>query len=208
MMRLVGRIAGTLVAILVGVPVLVIGAADLGLEPRHWSGTRLSGVDLSATSGQECPPRSVSMRGTKYASADLEAMGVGIMRERLDPVVEGWVDPCHDRYQIVVVRLDHSTLAALSRYGDAVAVRLNPFMGRGAPTAAFGEAPVNQSAGLDRILPFWLSHEDPVGTWFTLLTGFPWYLGGGLAAVAAWWVFAVRRSRRGGRAAPHTTIEI
>ena len=46
--RLVGRIVTTLLAILAGVPVLVIVAANLGLDPRHWSGTRLSGVELSS----------------------------------------------------------------------------------------------------------------------------------------------------------------
>ena len=40
------------------------------------------------------------------------------------------------------------------------------------------------------------SRADPVGTWFTLLTGFPWYLGTVLAVVALWSVLQARRSRR------------
>src|SRR5689334_14490787 len=44
--KLARRIALTLVAVAVVVPVVVLGAALAGLEPTHWSGTRLSGVDV------------------------------------------------------------------------------------------------------------------------------------------------------------------
>jgi hypothetical protein len=44
---------------------------------------------------------------------------------------------------------------------------------------------VKGAAGPYRVLPYWLSHKGPVGTWFTLLTGFPLYLGSVLAILVA-----------------------
>src|SRR5262245_25760656 len=39
------RIVLTLVAVAIGVPVVVLGASLAGLEPTHWSGARLSGLE-------------------------------------------------------------------------------------------------------------------------------------------------------------------
>jgi hypothetical protein len=207
-LRLVVRIATTLLAILVGVPVLVIAAADLHLDPRHWSGTRLSGVNLSAITFQECPPSAYSVPGRTRSQADMDAardaVEAGITRDNLEAVFQGGLDPCHDRYEVQVYYLDHRTLTALSRYGDAVAVRLNPYVSGHAVLDAAGPTPgegaVIGTAVPYRVLPYWLSHQDPVGTWFTLLTGFPLYLASVLAILAAWWALAIRRHLRRRRA--------
>jgi hypothetical protein len=197
--RLVVRIAITLLAIAIGLPIVVIGAADLGLDPMHWSGARLSGVALSPISRQKCPPGSASVQGRKYGEADLQAVSDRVIGDHLDPIFMGWVDPCHDRYEVTVCRLDHTSLAAISRYGDAVAVRLDSYC------PLFTDL----VAGPDTYTPpGWWTRADPVGTWFTLVTGFPLYLGGVLAVLAAWWALALRRYRRRRTAKISTTVDI
>jgi len=197
-LRLAARIATTLVVILLWVPVLVIAAAHAGRDPRHWSGTRLSYVRLGAydasCSGFISDPKA------KHTQADLDAVSGRVLGEHLDSVHMTGPDPCHDRLEVMVPSLDHATLFALSKYGDALAVRLDPYwsccdeLQAAVPTSTKADA--NVAAGSYRILPFWLSHEDPVGTWFTLLTGFPLYLGSVVGALAAWWALAVVRYRR------------
>ena len=47
--------------------------------------------------------------------------------------------------------------------------------------------------------PSWWSRADPPGTWFTLATGFPWYLAGAVAVAALFWLLPVllRRAANG-----------
>ena len=55
-----------------------------------------------------------------------------------------------------------------------MAVRLDPTSGHAvldAASATSEKAPPNDAAGPYRVLAYWLTIEDPVGTWFTLLTG-------------------------------------
>jgi hypothetical protein len=195
---LIIRIAVTLLVIIVGVPVLVIGAAKIGLDPRHWSGARLSAAALTPLSRQECPPRSAPLVGPR-TEPDLEAVVDRIIADRRTPMAEGWIEPCHDRYLVVVRGLDHSTLARLSRYGDAVAVKLDPF----APVASTGVETIGPDpASVDRDLTAWPRDPGPLSTWFTLVTGFPLYLGGVIVALGGWWVLAIRRHRRKRRPEP------
>jgi hypothetical protein len=156
-------------------------------------------VALLPLSGQKCPPGSASVAGRTYSEADLQAVSDRVIADRIGPIFMGWVDPCHDRYEVTASRLDHTTLAAISRYGDAVAVRLDSY----SPLATIGVA------GPDTYTPpSWWTRADPVGTWFTLVTGFPLYLGGVLAVLAAWWALAIRRHRRRGVAKIGTTVEM
>jgi hypothetical protein len=251
--KLAGRIAATLVAVALGVPMLVIAAARLGLDPAHWSGTRLSYVYLTGRSPiPELPPESArALLGVAdmqefedIASADdlapsywdpdsgrvmlgaatdrgvllrenlarSNANGVPyqvVRRKRSWSDLNGlqkaatndsdvWtaagagVDAPHNRVELDVRRLDHSTLSKLSRYDGAVAVRLNSFAGF-ASNQPPGQAVPNY--------PGRWATADPVGTWYTLLTGFPLYLGSVLAALVVWWAVAVVRHRRRRRTA-------
>jgi hypothetical protein len=234
------RIALTLLAILVVVPLFVIGASLAGLEPTHWSGARLSGVELLPTHHRTVAapePANVLLSGARdqdetdagdlapsywdpdavlvvlgavtdagaqrrealgrssgtayrvqrrrHSSRELTETMDGVIPDPSGAAVMSSTDARGDRVELTVTRLDHSVLARIGGHGGAVAARLSPLQ----PLAYLDGPPPNP--------PSQWSRADPVGTWFTLLTGFPWYLGTVLAVVAVGWV--VVRARRPGR---------
>jgi hypothetical protein len=241
----------------IGVPVLVIMAANLGLEPTHWFGTSLSHVELTGgtTIGPIAPEPAKVLLGSaelqengnsrdlapsywdpdtgrvmlgavtdegvrlreslgrsntsgapyqvvrlKHSTFDLRALQDFVVEHGGDywTVVSAGVDAQHNRVELTVRRLDHSTLAAMGRYHGEAAVRLTPFALFAANVAARTDADAVPGASplADPVALPTLRYADPVGTWFTLLTGFPLYLGGVLAVLAAWWVVAIRRHLR------------
>jgi hypothetical protein len=144
--HLVARIATTLIVILFGVPMLVLGVTRVGLEPRHWSGTRLSGVDLSGRV-PGCPNgRFTSMSGTDY-----EGLYKQLSRQPIEAFSFGMEDPCQARFELTMRWLDHSTFAELSPYDDRVEVRLAPSSRPVGPLDAAepysGDVVLNQAAG-------------------------------------------------------------
>jgi hypothetical protein len=227
-------------AVVVAVPLFVIGASLAGLEPTHWSGVRLSGVELlpgyhrivvapepanvllslamdqDETGADDLAPsywdpdagQVVLGAATDAGVQQREALGrsssIGYRVERrphssaelrgtMDRIEAGpWlreirslsVDSRYDRVVVEMSRLSHPTLATLRGYGDMIAVRLTPLQGPGYLDGPPPNAP-----------SMW-SEADPPGTWFTLLTGFPWYLGTVLALAAAAWALLLRRPRR------------
>jgi hypothetical protein len=96
------------------------------------------------------------------------------------------VDPRGNRVVLGVVGLSHGLFTDIAdRYGDAMTVVVSPFM----PLAYLDERPAHQ--------PSWWDRTKPGATWFTLVTGFPWYLVAGLAATATIWLTpTLRRQRR------------
>ena len=245
------RIALTLLAVALGVPPLVLGAALAGLEPTHWSGARLSGVDLLFHTSPPSAPGSATQllsqardqdasdtgdlapsywdpdvgrvvlgavtdagaqlrdtlgrsSGTAYevrrattSSRDLQQGRDRMTSQTAEGLVMVGVDAPGDRLEWTVTRLGHSTLATAAGYGVPVAVRLSPFV---EPVTLMELVPTNPGAAAPKPLSQW-SRADPSGTWFTLLTGFPWYLGGMLAVLAVLWALAVRSDRRHASAA-------
>jgi hypothetical protein len=88
-----------------------------------------------------------------------------------------------DRVLVGVDRLSHSLFAELATGfgGGAVAVVAAPFE----PLVYIDMPPANP--------PSWWSRADPPGTWLTLATGFPWYLGSAVAAAALFWLLPLLR---------------
>jgi hypothetical protein len=93
------------------------------------------------------------------------------------------VDARGNRVVLGVVGLSHGLFADIAaRYGDALTVVVSPFM----PVAYLDEPPADP--------PSWWERTQPAMTWFTLVTGFPWYLAAGAVAAAAIWLAPIRRT--------------
>jgi hypothetical protein len=102
-----------------------------------------------------------------HAATDLSVYGV---------LMTG-IDPHGNRVTVGTRRLSHELFAAAtSRFGGTVAIVHAPFTS----DAYIDEPPPDP--------PSWWSRADPPGTWFTLTTGFPWYLGAVVVLVGAAWV--------------------
>jgi hypothetical protein len=83
------------------------------------------------------------------------------------------IDAEHNRVLVSTRRLNRDLFtAAASRFGDTVAVVHAPFD----PEVYLDGPPPNP--------PSWWSLADPPRTWFTLATGFPWYVGTVVLVVA------------------------
>jgi hypothetical protein len=112
------------------------------------------------------------------AATDLMVYGV-VMTE---------LDPPGNRVIVTARRLSHELFAAAaSRFGATVAIVHAPFI----PDTYIDEPPPNP--------PSWWSRTDPPGTWFTLTTGFAWYLGAVVPIVGAAWVVPWLLRRRPAR---------
>jgi hypothetical protein len=229
--RRVLLIIASLVAVAVGTPALVLAAVGVGLEPTHWSGTRLADFETPlARIGVEAAPEPANILLSRATDADqtdrgdlapswwdadagevvlgavtergeqarhLLAQGSGVpyrverrahsVRELTDVmdaaidmsehgVFMTAIDPSGNRVTVSARCLSHDLFAAdASRFGDTVAIAYAPFM----PEVYLDEPPPDP--------PSWWSRTDPPGTWFTLATGFPWYLGAVLVIVGALW---------------------
>jgi hypothetical protein len=94
------------------------------------------------------------------------------------------IDAEHNRVTVASPRLSHGLYAVAARFGDTVAIVHTPFGGPG----YIDEPPPNP--------PSWWSRADPPGTWFTLTTGFPWYLAAVAVLVGALWILPRLARRR------------
>jgi hypothetical protein len=226
------RFAGILIWLALVVPVGVVVTTKIGGEPTHWSGTRLTDVNVPLlTSHPAAAPEpanillsnanrqddsdtgdlapsywdakagqvvlgAVTDRGVATRQSLGQSAGVPFRVERrahssrelrqvLDDVIPrngafmSSVDAEHNRVLLTVTRLSPSLFADLAaKYGDAVAVADDPFH-----PLTYPDGP---PAGT--VAPSWWSRADPLVTWFTLTTGFPWYLGGALLFAILVWV--------------------
>ena len=156
--------------------------ADAGdLAPSYWD-PDAGQVVLGAVTDEGVQRREALGRssGTPYrverrrhSSRELTGTMHAVIPDPSGAAVMSGTDARGNRVELTVTRLDHSLLARIGRHDGAVAVRLSPLQ----PIAYLDGPPPNA--------PSQWSRADPVGTWFTLLTGFPWYLGTVLAVVAA-----------------------
>lgn len=168
----------TVLCVAVLTPLLVLATAAAGLGPRHWSGVPLSGLELPFLDS--------------YAGAS------GARPWALDEVTDeliamkytGWISVYGAEGGVVRVettRLDSSLFGALgSRFGgDTVGVVYSPLTPAGMPGGR----------GDNRAAETAWQRTDPIGTWITLLVGFPWQLGAVLVLTALTWALLVRRRR-------------
>jgi hypothetical protein len=104
-------------------------------------------------------------------------------------VMMSTVDPEHNRVVFTTTRLSHDFFAGLAgRYGDAAEIRYSPTM----PVASTADIEIGAPAR-----PVIENRKDPLGSWFTLATGFPWYVGTALVVgTAVWFLPLVLRTRR------------
>jgi hypothetical protein len=94
------------------------------------------------------------------------------------------VDAEGNRVVLTVMRMSHGLFTDIdARYGDALTVVVMPF------------APMFSTDGPPSDPPSWWDRARPATTWFTLMTGFPWYLAAGVAATAVIWLRPLRRRR-------------
>jgi hypothetical protein len=179
-------VALTVLTLMVMIPLLAVGAAATGLDPRHWSGVSLSAldlpfVDLKPYHGGSRPP--VMDEVTDFLSAT----------ER----DSGWVMVLGDqdgRVYVVSTRLSNVLFAELGhRFGaGTVGVIYGP-MDRRFQLAGVGY----ESSGDESV---W-RRMDPIGTWTTLLFGFPSALGVAAMLTTFVWTLMLRRRHRRTRAA-------
>ena len=169
----------TVLCVAVLTPLLVLTTAAAGFGPRHWSGVPLSGLDLPLLDSY------TGANGAQPTALD------GVTDELIAMRYTGWISVYGAEGGVVRVettRLDSSLFRALgSRFGgDTVGVVYSPL------------TPPSMPAGMDdsRAVETAWQRTDPVGTWITLLVGFPWQLGAVLLLTALAWAAAVRRRTR------------
>jgi hypothetical protein len=236
------RAGVTAVALALIVPLWVLVAGLVGLQPTHWSGTRMGSFEVPpftkrihaapeparmllstardqaersddfAPSYWDADARQVVLGATTEAGVAQrrslgEASGTAYRVERrphssrklqtIQDEIRDWigegvlvssVDSEHDRVVFTTTRLSHGFFVSVaSRYGDAAEITYAPTM----PAASTLELVIGAPAR-----PVAENRTDPLGSWFTLATGFPWYLGTALAAgTAVWFVPRLRRRR-------------
>jgi hypothetical protein len=178
-------VALTLISLMIVIPLLVVSAAVGGLDPRHWSVVSLSAldvpfVDLNPYHGGSRPP--VMDDVTDALSAT----------ER----DSGWVMVLGDsdgRVYVTSTRLSNLLFIELGDQfgGDAVGVIYVPMDRRPELYEAGYESGGDEST--------W-QRTDPVGTWTTLLFGFPAVLGAAAVLTAIVWTLVLRRRRKRRRA--------
>jgi hypothetical protein len=172
----------TLLCLMILVPLMVLSAAVAGLHPRHWSGITLSSVE-------------VPFLDTRPRPADARPSALDEVTDALTAMNDhGWVESFggeDGRIYIVTSRLSPSMLPDLGHRfdGGAVGVIYSPLAAR----TGLDEPGDGSTAGTS-----W-QRADPLGTWVTLMFGFPWQLGAALLLTAVMWVLVLRR-RRGRRA--------
>ncbi|WP_144120999.1 hypothetical protein [Catellatospora sichuanensis] len=175
----------TVLCVAVLTPLLVLVTSAAGIGPRHWSGVPLSGVQLPFL---ESGPIS---SGTRPAALDEVTDALIAMDHRGWTAVYTGTDGL---VHVEVTRLNHALLRDLGGDygGDTVGLvysPLTPPMWPGGP-----------GDGTPAVETTW-QRTDPVGTWVTLLIGFPWQLGSVLLLTAIAWALVLRRRRV--RRAPH-----
>ena len=201
--KLARRITLTVVVVVFGVPLLVLGAALAGLEPTHWSGARLSGVEvLSLFHRPVAAPEPATVLLSQARDQDDRDDG-DLAPSYWDPdaglVVLGAVTPAG------VQLLDTLGRSSGTRYEVRRRATSSRDLRQGMDDLTFGNVE-GRATTLELLLgpsgevrpdpPSQWSLADPPGTWFTLLTGFPWYLGGVLGVLTVWWALAVRAHLR------------
>lgn len=179
-------LALTVLTLVIVIPVLAVGAAVTGLDPRHWSGVSLSAldlpfVDLNPYHGGSRPP--VMDEVTDALSAT----------ER----DSGWLMVLGDhdgRVYVKSTRLSNTLFAELGHQfgGNTVGVIYAP-MDRRLQLAGVG-----YESGGDESL--W-QRTDPIGTWTTLLFGFPSALGAAAVLTTFVWTLLLRRRLKRTRSA-------
>jgi hypothetical protein len=169
----------TLICLVILVPLLVLSTAVAGLHPRHWSGIPLSTVELPFLHNR---PHSA---GTRPAAQDEVTNALVTMK---DP---GWFEDFggqDGRIYIMTSALSPSLLPGLGHRfdGETVGVIDSPLAGRSGAAEQGG----------DSITETWWQRTDPLGTWVTLMFGFPWQLGTVLLLTAIVWAFVLRRRHK------------
>jgi hypothetical protein len=166
----------TLVCLGVLIPVLVLGAAAVGLAPRHWSGIPLGGVKL--------PIVSLNPAGHGPRPSHMNEVTDAVRTDSAAVRVSGGSD---GRSYVGVTRLNSTVFTVLGdRFsGDAVGVIYSPL-----EPVAYIDSPPSEGAA------WWWQRTDPLGTWFTLVVGFPWAIAAGLVLASLTWALIVLRRRR------------
>ena len=178
------------------------GANDLA--PSYWDADA-GQVVLGATTEAGVARRRTlgEASGTAYRT-ELRPHSAPELRKIMDEITT-WtghgvmmssVDAEHDRVVFTTTKVSHGFFASLAKtYGDAAEIGYAP----NTPVAStsmlvIGAAPERPMVG---------SRIDPVGSWFTLATGFPWYLGTALVVgTVVWFVPGLLRGVRTRRSVP------
>ncbi|MER7001686.1 hypothetical protein ABT297_01340 [Dactylosporangium sp. NPDC000555] len=160
------------------VPLLVLSTAVAGLNPRHRSGIPLSAVELPFLDR----PHSA---GTRPPALDEVTDALITMKDT------GWVEDFggqDGRIYIVTTRLSPSPLPDLGHRfdGETVGVIYSPLASRSSL----------DKQGDDSTTETWWQRADPLGTWVTLMFGFPRQLAAALLLTVIVWAFVLRRRRR------------
>lgn len=166
----------TLVCLVIVTPLLVVSMAIVGLNPRHWSGVPLSAVDLLVL---DTNPH---WGGTRPPVMDDITDALSTMEDNGWVAVIGGQD---GRVYVETSRLSPSLFFELGRRfgGETVGVIYSPFAQR---ATLLGPGSNTET---------WWQRMDPLGTWVTLMFGFPWQLGTVVLLIALALAVVVRRRR-------------
>ena len=161
-------------------PLLVMSMAIVGLSPRHWSGVALSAVDLLVI---DTNPH---WGGTRPPAMDDVTDALSTMEDNGWVAVIGGQD---GRVYVETSQLSPSLFPELGRRfgGETVGVIYSPLAQR---ATLLGPGSNTET---------WWQRTDPLGTWVTLMFGFPWQLGTVVLLTALVWAFVVRRRRQTAR---------
>ena len=177
--------------------------SDVGdLAPSWWDASAGEVVLGAVTPVGEAIRRSLSAPGVatrierRLLSASQlralqEAVTDGLQAAHIEGAYMIEVDAERNQVMLSVTSLSHDGLATVARrHGDAVVIRWSPLT----PPAYNNGPPPDPPTLWDT--------ARPVTTWFTLATGFPWYLATGLLLTAAGWWGLLRARRRRSTPAP------
>ncbi|GAA3206982.1 hypothetical protein ACFO1B_19675 [Dactylosporangium siamense] len=178
----------TLLCLMILVPLMVLSTALAGFDSRHWSGISLSAMQLpwldSSPRGSDTRPSNIDeVTDTLIAMED-----------------HGWAEIYggqDGRIYITTRRLSPSLFPDLGdRFdGDEVGVIYSPLM----PEVSLDGPGDGSGTGT------WWQRTDPLGTWVTLMFGFPWQLGTALLLTAIVWTLILRRRHSRRASAPQPT---
>jgi hypothetical protein len=171
------------IGVLVILPFAVLVGAASGVPTTHWSGVSLGGVALLPAMG------SIGQSGPDLDAARMahleRVMHDAVPLPGHDDVVMTYISFRRGQVVVGTSSLSHGLFGDLSRrYGDDVTVSYEPWAQPMSLLEAGGARP-----------PSWFSRHEPLATWFTLVTGFPWYLGAAVLLEAAALVLWRRRRR-------------
>jgi hypothetical protein len=165
--RLWAAVIGVLGFVVV-LPLAVLVGSSLGVPTVHWSGVSLAGADplpkLGVAQGSPSEldaARLAHLQSVQDAAIDLKHPGLFMT----------YTSYRRDQVVVETTALSHGLFTDLGdRFGGDVTVFYSPLQ-------SMAHLDVYRSGDGSGTGPSWWAQDEPLATWWLLVTGFPWYIG-------------------------------